>query len=101
MQTYQMPAGDTALPLALAGVGVILGGFVGGRVADQRHRLTWCAISCWGGGLLAVLGFTVRMAPWATVALALGLAGLPRLSSAVTPMMFFTWGGLFRGTAPG
>src|SRR5262249_38571484 len=39
MQAYQMPAGDTALPLALAGIGVILGGLVGGRVADQRSRL--------------------------------------------------------------
>jgi MFS family permease len=29
MQTYQMPAGDTALPLALAGVGVIVGGCCG------------------------------------------------------------------------
>jgi len=30
-----MPTGDTALLLALAGVGVIVGGFVGGWAADR------------------------------------------------------------------
>jgi len=38
MQTYGMTAGETVLPLALAGLGVIAGGFVGGRMADSRRR---------------------------------------------------------------
>src|SRR5262249_58938823 len=93
---YQWPAGDIALPLAVVGVGVIIGGFVGGRVADQRYRLAWFAMSCWGSGLLAALIFTVRMSPWATVALALGVAGLSRISSAVTPVMLLEWAGRAR-----
>jgi len=101
MQTYHMSAGDTALPLALAGVGVIVGGFLGGRVADQRCRLAWFAISCWGSGLLAALVFTVRVSPWATVALALGVAGLSRISSAVTPILLLEWAGRSRTTATG
>src|SRR5262249_55796183 len=98
---YQWPAGDIALPLAVVGVGVIIGGFVGGRVADQRYRLAWFAMSCWGSGLLAALIFTVRMSPWATVAMALGVAGLSRISSAVTPMMLLEWAGRVRATATG
>ena len=101
MQTYQMPAGDTALPLALAGIGVILGGFVGGRVADQRGRLAWFTTSCWGSGLLAALVFTVQVSPWATVVLALGVAGLSRISSGVTPILLLEWAGKSRSTATG
>ena len=74
MQTYHLPAGDTALPLALAGVGVIVGGFLGGRVADHRRRLAWFAMACWGSGLVAAVVFTARVSPWATVALACGTA---------------------------
>ena len=101
MQTYQMPAGDTALPLALAGVGVIVGGVVGGWAADQRCRLAWLAVSCWGSGLLAVLVFTVQVSPWATVALAMGVAGFSRISSAVTPILLLEWAGSSRTTATG
>jgi MFS transporter, DHA1 family, inner membrane transport protein len=101
MQTYHMPAGDTALPLALAGIGVILGGFVGGRVADQRDRLVWFTMSCLGSGLLAALVFTVRVSPWATVVLALGVAGLSRISSGVTPILLLEWAGKSRSTATG
>src|SRR5215510_12285468 len=101
MQTYQMPAGDTALPLALAGVGVIVGGVVGGWAADHRCRLAWLAVSCWGSGLLAVLVFTVQVSPWATVALAMGVAGFSRISSAVTPILLLEWAGSSRTTATG
>jgi predicted MFS family arabinose efflux permease len=112
MQTYQMPAGDTALPLAVAGVGVIVGGVVGGWAADQRCRLAWLAASCWGkgfalrrhsraSGLLAALVFTVQVSPWATVALAMGVAGFSRISSAVTPILLLKWAGSSRTTATG
>jgi predicted MFS family arabinose efflux permease len=112
MQTYQMPAGDTALPLVVAGVGVIVGGFVGGWAADHHCRLAWLAVSCWGkgfalrrhsraSGLLAALVFTVQVSPWATVALAMGVAGFARISSAVTPILLLEWAGRSRTTATG
>jgi predicted MFS family arabinose efflux permease len=112
MQTYQMPAGDTALPLAVAGVGVIVEGFVGGWAADHHCRLAWLAVSCWGkgfalrrhsraSGLLAALVFTVQVSPWATVALAMGVAGFSRISSAVTPILLLEWAGRSRTTATG
>jgi predicted MFS family arabinose efflux permease len=101
MQTYRLPAGATALPLALAGVGVIVAGVLGGRVADHRHRLVWFILSCWGGGLLAVLVFITSVSPWATAALAGGVAGLARISSAVVPTMLLELVGSSRATATG
>lgn len=101
MQTYHLPAGATALPLALAGSGVIVGGFLGGRVAGHPHRVAWFALSCVGGGLLAALVFTARVSPWVSVALAGGAAGLVRISSTVTPMVLMEWAGESRTTATG
>ncbi len=101
MQTYHLPAGHTALPLALAGSGVIVGGFLGGRVAVHPHRVVLFALSCVGGGLLAALVFVARMSPWAVVVLASGAAGLVRISSAVTPTLLMEWAGSSRTTATG
>jgi DHA1 family inner membrane transport protein len=101
MQTYHLPTEATALPLALAGGGVIVGGFLGGRVADHPRRLALFALSCWGSGLLAALVFTVPVSPWVTVALACGTAGLARISSAVTPTLLLEFAENSRTTATG
>ena len=101
MQTYHLPAGGTALPLVLAGVGVIVGGLLGGRIADHRRRVALFAMSCWGGGLLAALVFTAQVSPWATVALAFGAAALARISSAVAPTLLLELAGSSRTTATG
>jgi DHA1 family inner membrane transport protein len=101
IQTYHMPVGETALPLALAGSGIIVGGFLGGRVADHRCRLALFTIACLGSGLLAALVFTLRVSPWATVALAFGAVGLTRISTAVTPTLLMEWVGGSRTTATG
>ena len=76
IQSFHLPAGTTALPLAIAGSGAIVGGWLGGWVADHRCRLAWSALSCVGSGLLAALSFTTRISPWATVALTCGAAAL-------------------------
>jgi predicted MFS family arabinose efflux permease len=101
IQTYQMPGEATALPLALAGGGVIVGSLLGGRIADQGRRLAWFALSCWGSGLLAALVFTVQVSPWATAALAFGVAGLTRISNVVTPILLLERAGNSRTTATG
>lgn len=101
MQTYRMPAGATAFPLALAGAGVIVGALLGGRIADHRRRLAWFTMACGGSGLLAALVFMAQVSPWATVALACGAAGLARISSAVTPTLLLELAGNSRTTATG
>lgn len=101
IQTYQMAVGNTALPLALAGVGLIAGGFLGGWIAEHRHRLAWFATACWGSGLLAVLVFTAPVSPWITVALACGAASLTRVSTAVTPLLLMEQAGKSWTTATG
>lgn len=99
--TFNMKAGETALPLALAGVGAIAGGFIGGRIADHRRRLALFAISCLGSGLLATLVFTAHVSPWVTVVLAFGAAGLARMPSAVTQTLLIELAGRSRTTATG
>jgi predicted MFS family arabinose efflux permease len=101
MQSYHLPAGDTALPLALVGGGVVVGGFLGGRVADHRYRLLFCALSCVGSGLPAALVFTAELSPWTLVALACGAASLARISSVVVPTVLLELAGGSRTTATG
>jgi DHA1 family inner membrane transport protein len=101
MQSYQMPAGDTALPLALVGGGVVVGGFLGGRVADHRCRLRFFALACVGSGLPAAVVFTAAVSPWTLVALACGAASLARISSVVVPTVLLELAGGSRTTATG
>jgi MFS family permease len=70
MQTYLVHARDTLFPLAVFESGVIVGGFLWGRVADHRSRVAWFAMACVGSGVLAALVFTALVPPWATVVLA-------------------------------
>jgi predicted MFS family arabinose efflux permease len=101
MQSYHLPAGDTALPLALVGGGVIVGGFLGGRVADHRCRLRFCALSCVGSGLPAAVVFMAAVSSWTIVALACGAACLARISSVVVPTVLLELAGGSRTTATG
>jgi len=84
MRTYHLSAGDTALPLLVAGLGVIAGGWLGGRVAGQAYRVDAVAGAFVGGGLGAVLVFTTAFSPWATVGVAFSVASLLLLSWPVT-----------------
>jgi MFS transporter, DHA1 family, inner membrane transport protein len=101
LHTAQMTIEDTVLPLAVAGGGLIVGGVLGGWVANHRHRLAWFALACVGSGALAALAFTVGVSPWITVALACGTAGLARISSVVTPAWLLERAGGSRTTATG
>ena len=101
LHTAQIPIEDTVLPLALAGGGFIVGGVLGGWVADHRHRLLCFTLACLGSGVLAALVFTVSVSPWTTVALACGAAALARISTVVTPAWLLERAGGSRTTATG
>ena len=101
IQTYGMTAGETVLPLALAGLGVIAGGFIGGRIADSRRRLNILTLAALLGGLLAVLAFVSTVSPWLTVASAFGVAASLRISMAIAPTQLLELAGSSRSTATG
>jgi predicted MFS family arabinose efflux permease len=99
IQRYHLSTGDTALPLTVAGSGAIVGGWLGGRVADHRHRLAWYALSCAGSGLFAALVFTTQVSPWVTAVLACSATALNSPSLTVTPALLMDVAGNSRTTA--
>jgi predicted MFS family arabinose efflux permease len=101
MHTYHLSAGATALPLIVAGLGVIAGSLVGGRVAGQASRVTVVALAFVGGGLGAALVFMTDVSPWVTVMFAFGVASLLPLSWPVTAVLLTELAGQSRATATG
>ena len=101
IQSYGMDTGDTALPLSLAGLGVIAGSLVGGRVANRSDRASVLAYTFLGGGLAAALAFMSPFSPWLTVILAFAVSGLLLLSWPVAAVMLTDLAGDSRATATG
>lgn len=101
IQTYGLTAGETLLPLALAGLGLIAGGFIGGLVSAHRRRLTWVALSFLFSGLLAAMVFGVTVSPWLTAALAFGVGSTATISRSILPALVMELAGKSRGTATG
>lgn len=101
IQTYGLTAGETVLPLAVAGLGVIAGGFIGGRLAGHRRRLDWLVPAYLVGGLLAVLVFTTTVSPWIIVVLAFGAGSMTTISTTVLPTLLMELAGSSRTTATG
>ena len=101
IQSYGMDAGDTALPLSLAGLGVIAGSLMGGRVADRSNRANVLATTFLGGGLAAALAFTLPVSPWLTVVLACAVSGLLLVAWPVAAVMLTGLAGDSRATATG
>jgi MFS transporter, DHA1 family, inner membrane transport protein len=101
MHTYRLSARATALPLTVAGCGVIAGSLVGGRVAGQACRVTVVALAFMGGGFGAALVFTTDLSPWVTVLLAFGVGGLLPLSWPLTAVLLTELAGQSRATATG
>lgn len=101
IHTYRLSAGDTTLPLTVAGFGSIAGSLVGGRVATQTSRLAMVAMACLGGGLGAALVFTLTLSLWTTVMLACGATGLLSLAWTVMAVLLTEVAGPSRATATG
>jgi MFS transporter, DHA1 family, inner membrane transport protein len=101
MQTYRLSAGETALPLIIAGLGIIAGSLLGGRVAGQASRLTVATMVFLGGGLGTALVFTISLSPWATVGMACGVASLLSVAWPVTAVLLTELAGQSRATATG
>jgi predicted MFS family arabinose efflux permease len=101
IQVYLLSTGDTALPLTLAGIGVIAGAIIGGRVAVHRQRLVLLSICFMIGGLVAPLVFTIHISLWITVTLSFCFAVLLTMSWPVMALLLTEMGGRSRATAAG
>jgi predicted MFS family arabinose efflux permease len=101
IQVYRLSTGDTALPLTLAGLGVIAGAIIGGRVAVHRQRLVLLSICFMVGGLVAPLVFTIHISLWITVTLSFCFAVLLTMSWPVMALLLTEMGGRSRATAAG
>ena len=100
-KTYNLDVGDTALPLSLIGLGVIVGSLVGGRVANRRDRARVLAYAFLGGGTAVALVFTMSLSPWLAVVLAFAVSGLLLLAWPVVAVMLTSLAGESRATATG
>ena len=77
---YGVSVGAVALPLALVGIGGVIGSYIGGTVAARPDRMSLVAASAIGGGVAAAALFSVDLPVWAVVAIStvsIALLSLP------------------------
>lgn len=101
IRTYGMQTGGTALPLAVAGTGAMLGSLLGGAVAGQAWRIPCVTLTLLLGGVLTGFAFVVGASPWVTMLLAGAGAGLLTIFQPVTNTLIAELAGASRGTANG
>jgi len=101
MRTYGMREKETALPLAVALFGAMLGSLLGGTVAGRTWRISVVALALSVGGLFAGVVFVVAVSPWLTVFLAAAGAVLLTVFEPVTWALIGEMAGESRATANG
>ena len=79
IDAYGMSVGAVALPLALVGIGGVIGSLAGGPVANRKDRMPLISVMVLAGGVGATLLFSIDMPVWAVVALATGTIALMSL----------------------
>ena len=89
------------MPLALMGVGSVLGGFLGGRVAEGPNRMRWVFLSMLSGGTFIGLVFNLDITVWSTVGIAFGGAFMFIVSGPFIAILMAEMGGGSRATATG
>ena len=63
--------GETAVPLAIVGVGVVIGSFTAGSVVGLKRRAQVVAGCALAGGLASLILFSFDLSAWGTVGVAL------------------------------
>ena len=84
IRTFGMTQGDTAIPLAVVGVGAMLGSLLGGYLASRPQRLTWAALALLLGGTSVCIALTVNLSPWMAILLCCASALLLTIFEPVT-----------------
>ena len=101
IRKYGMTQGDTAIPLAVVGLGAMLGSLLGGYVAGQRQRLTLSALALLLGGGSVFVALTVSLSSWVAILLCCVSALLLTVFEPVTWALTSEFSGESRATANG
>lgn len=101
IRTYGLTQGDTVIPLAVVGVGAMLGSLLGGYVAGQRQRLSWSALALLLGGGSVWMAFAITLSPWTAILLCGASALLLTIFEPVTWALISELAGESRATANG
>ena len=101
MRTYGMRERETALPLAVALLGAMVGSLLGGTVAGRTWRIGGVALALLVGGIFAGAVFVVAPSLWLTVLLAAIGAVLLAVFEPVTWALMAELAGESRATANG
>lgn len=101
MRTYGMRERETALPLAVALLGAMVGSLLGGTVAGRTWRIGGVALTLLVGGIFAGVVFVVAPSLWLTVLLAAIGAVLLAVFEPVTWALMTELAGESRATANG
>jgi DHA1 family inner membrane transport protein len=68
---HGLGVGETAVPLAIVGIGVVVGSTMAGSVAAMKRRAQIMAVCAMIGGLASFFLFTFDLTAWGTVGVAL------------------------------
>jgi predicted MFS family arabinose efflux permease len=101
MESYGWDEANTALGLALLGVGAVIGSFAGGFIAGRARRLDWLAAISLIGGVVAALLFALDASAWVVVAMAFVASVLVSVSMPVLLTLIMHLAGQSQGTAGG
>ena len=70
IDAYDMSLGAVALPLGIVGMGMAVGSYVGGPVANRKDRMPLIAVAALAGGAASLLLFSIEVPVWVAVAIA-------------------------------
>ena len=101
IDTYGMSVGETALPLAVVGLGAVIGSLWGGVIADHQRRLNFVASWSLAGGATALILFAIEPAIWVTVFIAFGAVSVLSVGWPVFQTFATDVSGQSRATAVG
>ena len=76
IDAYDLSIGSVALPMALVGLGTVIGTYVGGPVANSNQRMPLIGAAALAGGATALLLFLIEVPFWGAVAIGTGAVSL-------------------------
>tara|TARA_B100001964_G_C14161644_1_gene567009 strand:+ start:404 stop:1180 length:777 start_codon:yes stop_codon:yes gene_type:complete len=76
IDSYEISLAQVAIPLAVVGVGRVVGSYFAGPVGNRSDRMTVISVASLMGGVVALLLLSIDMPMWAVVGLATVSVGL-------------------------